>query len=628
MSLMPAFLRPEWFWGLLLLPPLLWAWAMARRHAAQWRDIVDPHLLPALLVEGRGGRGWHGPLLVGLCLAVGILALAGPSWRDDPVARVRNEAPLVIVVELSSAQRAADLPPSRMLRVRLKLAQLLAERRDGQFALVAYAGDAFTVSPLTDDAATIRALLDALDPGLMPVDGQRVAPAIRHALGLIEQAGQSGGRILLVASGADDAPDALEAASQASARGVRLSVLGVGTAEGAPLPRPDGGFQTGLDGRVRLARLDEPSLRGIAARGGGAFATLSVGTEDLASLGALDTASASATGAAGMGEGRRPRDQGYWLVLPLALLFLLALRRGALAAVALGAVLVLPFSRPALAEDASDRASRAADAPATARSDWVRDDRRAWQLLQSGQAEAARSLATDPHIAGAAAYRAQDWEGALSTWSSLDGATADYNRGNALARAGRYEEAMSAYEAALARDPGFEDAQANLDAVRDWLARQPPEPEPQSGEGEGEGEGEPDAEGNEPAGESTPGDAGGEGEPQDGEPAESDGNQDGAEGDDAGQEVGAEEAQGSADAEAQAEAEAAMREAIEQALRDAADAGADEAQAAVDPDVLAEEERREALEQWLRRVPDDPGGLLRRKFALEYQRRMQEGGGQ
>lgn len=589
-ALWPHFLRPEWFWALLALPAIVLLWLRRHRRDALWRRHVDPHLLPALMARAPSRRRHGAPLLLGVAWLLAVAALAGPAWRQQPVELWRSEAPLVVALELSSAMLAADTPPSRLLRARLKLAQLLQWRQDGQIALLAYAGDAYTVAPLTDDTANVRALLDALDPGVMPVDGQRADRAITHARALLANAGYTHGDILLLASASDDVAAAAAAAGDARAAGIRVSVLGLGTAEGAPVRQADGGFMSDAGGRLRVARMDADALRAIASAGGGAFATLQAETGDLRALDVLDPGGARRQ--SGEGELLRWQDEGYWLLLALLPLVLIGFRRGAFAP-----VLALALWQPSPAQ-ALDWAGL-----------WQRDDQRAWRALQEGDADAARRLARDPALAGAAAYRQQDWDGAIAAWSQRDDAASHYNRGNALARAERYDEALQAYEEALRREPALEDAAANLQALREWLERQPPPQEGEGGDGQGEpgesAEGQPGESGQpagEPSGEGEGNDTPGEGEPQEG-----------AEGED----------QSPLSEEEAAAAEQALREAMQQALEQGQPPA--EEQAPLDAAALAEDERRRAVEQWLRRVPDDPGGLLRRKFALEHQRRLSEG---
>ena len=228
---------------------------------------------------------------------------------------------------------------------------------------------------------------------------------------------------------------------------------------------------------------------------------------------------------------------------------------------------------------------------------------------------------------GAEAYRAGQYDRAADAWRGLPGADARYNLGNALAKAGRYRDAIDAYDAALAREPGMEDAVANRAAVQALLDRMPPgeggEPEGDDGGEGGDGAAGPPS-GGDPANGSGDPSASGEGNAD--APRETPG-QSGSQGRDAAPPSEA----GPSDAEAQRAADAAQRERMARALQAQEEAeGQDTGQAGSERDAPpgetpAERERRIANEAWLQRVPDDPGGLLRRKFALEYQRRQMEG---
>ncbi|MBS7458387.1 VWA domain-containing protein [Coralloluteibacterium stylophorae] len=602
------FLRPHWLWLLLLVPVVPWLWHRRRRAASAWRTAVDPHLLPHLLEAG-GARAERGaPVLAALAIAVAAIALAGPSLHRDPQPLYRPQAPLVVALDLSSSMLAADVAPSRIARARYKVSELLASRRGGQVALLAFAGDAFVVAPLTEDAATVRAFVDALAPDVMPADGQRADLAVRRAVELLQNAGFGAGDILLITDSAD--ADAQAAAAAAREAGFRVSALGIGTAHGAPVA-DRGGFIADAGGGLRMPRLDAGSLRRLAAQGGGRYAGMSGDRGDLEALGVLDPQGEAALARDAAAAASRS-DDGIWLVLVLLPLALLGFRRGWL--LALGCVMLLPATGPALAQGLDGA--------------FLRADQRARRALDAGDAERARALAQDPALAAAAAYRSGDYATAAETWSGLPGAEADYNRGNALAAAGRYEDALAAYDQALQAEPGHADAAANRKAVADWLAQQPPrqqdggqdQRDPQDGDeqqsrpgadpqdGQQEpGEGRPQQSPQDPASQD-PG-----GEPGSREPEEHEGE-------------GPQDPQ--ADAEAQRAAEEAARQQMERALQQRQGVGGeagDRQAAAIDEDTRREREERQALEQWLRRVPDDPGGLLRRKFELEYRRRQQSG---
>src|SRR3546814_20181743 len=115
--------------------------------------------------------------------------MAGPSWRTGEQPLLQGEAPLVVVLDMSGAMLANDLPPSRLLQARAKLATLLQPRSGGQVGLVVFAADAYTVAPLTRDAANVPLFLDSLRPDVMPVDGHHPARGTQHAMHLPRQAG-------------------------------------------------------------------------------------------------------------------------------------------------------------------------------------------------------------------------------------------------------------------------------------------------------------------------------------------------------------------------------------------------------------------------------------------------------
>ena len=569
------FLRPHWMWALLALPVLWGLWRMRQRQGHAWRDVVDAHLLPHLLeTGGKAARGavWMGAL--GYVLA--IVALAGPSWRQGEQPLWQSQTPLVIAFDLSSSMTAPDLPPSRLLQARAKVAALLRDRPGGQVGLVAYAGEAFTVAPLTDDAANVALFLDALEPAVMPVDGQQADKAINWSVRLLQQAGFERGDILVIADHADGA--ALAAAADASRQGFRVAVLGVGTAAGAPY--------RDAEGRILHARLEAASLAALGTAGGGGYQPLSVGEGDLRALGVLDPAQSNA-GAQRGEQGLAWLDEGYWLLPVLMLLALFAFRRGG-AFAALLLCVALPLAMPAHAAEGS-----------------------LWQRADQQQHERI--------AAGADAYRKGDFAAAEKSFAGIEHADAFYNQGNALAKQGRYDEAIAAYDQALKRQPQMEDAIENrkvVDAARkrknnDGKNRKDGQGNQQKQDPSGnKGQASPQA-GNDPA---QPGKEDQQPAPQSGKPKQEPA-------------AGASPQQKAADAKAQQAADAAQRERMAQAM---AKAGKDKPQAgkeqgAARAETAEQREQRQAVEAWLRRVPDEPGGLLRTKFRLEYERRQKEG---
>lgn len=616
------FLRP--FALLLLLAlPLAWlAWRSRGRDAGAWRDVVDAPLLPHLVerIERPGGRA--GVLLATLGWAIACLALAGPAWEREPVPLHRDRNARVIALELAPSMLAQDERPSRLERARYKIADILARSRERQTALIAYAGEAFVVAPLTDDIGTVQNLVDALDPSTMPVAGNATVDAIRRAVELIEQAGLHRGEVVLVADSAGAGANA--AARKARSAGVRVSVLGVGSPGGAPIPLAQGDFLKDDRGNVVLARLDEAGLRALADAGGGRYARIAADARDLdALLGDGFTATSSPIDMAeGTAEGTRWRDRGPWLLLLLLPLALAGFRRGWL--------MLLPFA--ILGATPSAHAGFFADL-------WQRRDQQAATALREGDAKRAAELAPSPAWRGAAAYREGDFAEAGKHYAEAAGADAAYNRGNALAGEKRYEDALAAYDEALQLDPAMEDAQANRDAVEAFLQQSKPPPSGERGDPSDEnrpsasqqGEQPQSADGQQPSGEQEPQPQDGDGKSADEEgessPESQAGEQkDGQRGESGSSAADAQSPPGEAGAKPDEQQQQALSKAIDQALQEQSGEQPPDEGSPVPAEDETTRERRQALEHWLRRVPDDPGGLLRRKFQLEYQRRQQRGG--
>lgn len=613
------FLRPLWLLALLALPLLVWRSARSDAGVRELSRLVDPALLPHLLT-GRPISRRASTALLALGWTLATLAFAGPTWSRQAQPLYAERAAQVVAISLSPRMLAKDVAPSRLDRAKYKARDLLASNRDGQNALVAYAGEAFVVAPLTSDASSLDELLDALAPDTMPTEGDNAAQAIEQGVKLVIQAKAGGGSLVLITDKADAGAQA--AARQALAQGVRVSVLGIGTTAGSPVPLAEGGFLRDEQGNLELARRDDAALAALAAAGGGRFVPA---TDDHKDIDALHTELRG--GEATASDDARSEqwlDRGPWLLLPLLLVVALGFRRGWLLAIPL---VLLPLLTPTTAHADGWRDL------------WLRPDQQAARALQHGDVATARKLARDPALRGAAAYRGGDYASAAQALAPLPDADAQYNLGNALAKEQRYKEAIAAYDRALARDPGNADAKANKQAVEDWLRRQQQKSQngddndskdhqgkdgQQNGQdGQSSSKDKPSDQGKPKAGDAGQGQSGKPGDPSDKNA------QDQAQkpGDTSSQDAGKPQTAAQRAAE-QARAEAA-RKALQQQMDQALAKQGKPAKADPDqphqlglPDDSDPSSHLPAeVRQALQRVPDDPGALLRRKFELEYRQR-------
>jgi len=594
------FLRPEWFLALPVALALLWLLWNRRLRSRSWQEICDPALLPHLLL-GRSQRRANWPLwllLAGLLLA--LTALAGPTWQKQPQTLLRQQSALVILLDLSRSMNAGDLKPSRQERARLKVKDILHQRREGQTALVAFAGDAFIVTPLTDDTRTIELLLGSLDPELMPIQGSNPTRAMELGAELLQRAGLEKGTLLLVTD--EDRPQAAEAvARKFNQQGLELAVLGVGTPEGAPIPLADGGFFKDAQGNLVLPQLDEAGLRQLAAAGGGRYRRLSTDDSDFHHLLAgLDSHHLDRSKQDTTRLGDRWQEAGIWLLLPLALLAASAFRRGWLTVFAL--LLLLPPSAEAL--DWQNL--------------WQRPDQQAHAAFKSGDYESAASRFENQHWKTSALYRSGHYDEALKAQPEAQSADDWYNRGNIMARSGRLSEALESYDQTLKLNPDDEDAKTNRKLVEDALKQQQQQKQNQKQNQDQNKNQQQSQDQSSEQQQDQQQNSEQKNQKQDADSGQQDQQDKSAAPQSEQKDTKKDQQQSQPNSEKQMKKAQSVSKNDQQAQENQPEATGTTAEEA--PKTA---EQRE-LEQWLRRIPDDPGGLMRRKFLYQYRQRGQQ----
>lgn len=581
-------LRPWWLLALLPAAILL---VQLHRHGWQhsdWEQLLPRPLHQWLLRRQAGGSRGLRFAALGLTWTLVIVALAGPAVETGAESRRVDDNALVVVLDLSRNMLANDLPPDRMERARLKIRSLIQDYGDSQLSLIVYAGSAHRVTPLSNDHATLTNLLGALSPDIMPSDGQNLGAALDMARQTIAPLPSKGSQILLVTSGLDNgARDIL--AEHARQLGPQLSILGVGTRSGAPVPLSEGGFLRDDQGRILLPRLNSQQLGNLAREHGARYHEITTSDRDLHYL----LRPLQSSGTAATGDRVLLVDHGHWLVLLLLPIAALGARRGWLGL--LLCALLLP--QDALAFSWNDL--------------WQRPDQQAMQLLQDQQPAAAAQRFRDPEWRAWALYQAGEHAAAAEEWATLSHIQPDnpeylFNRGTALAMAGDYSAATEAYEHALTLDPTHQGARHNRDALEDFLEKLREQQEQQQ-----QGDADEAADGDQSAGQNGGQDSGtGNGTTQGGPGAQeaADGAGDQAPGQDPGATGSSPAVTGSLSTDGEA--------------ANGNDPGTEdgEAPASANGSRLPRQtlERQQELEQWLREIPDDPAELLRRKFLYQH----------
>ena len=585
------FLRPWWFLGLAPVALIVAFYSWHKHHAGNWTTIINPELLPFLMQGKAPSDGLSTKsLITTLTLAwiICITSLAGPTWEQLPQPVHRQDSALIIVFDLSPSMLAADLAPSRLVRGRYKLIDILKRRTEGVSGLVVYGGDAHTVSPLTEDSNTIVSLVPVLHPGLLPQYGSNVEDAIQVAVNLATSGGYQQADILLITDGVD--PSAIsEITSIIEDKGeYRLSILGVGTENGAPIPLGSGGFvKDTRSGNVIIPKLNISDLRRLASANNGNYQTVSNDDRDIDNLlAAMESLFSDSTQQTDRSFDLW-NDRGYLLALLLIPILLLTFRKGA--------VVVLLLA-PLLFQSNSVEALEWQDL-------WATGDQQGAEALELDDAERAKSLFTNSQWRGSAAYRAADYEAAAEAFFTDETANGLYNSGNALAKSGDFASAIEAYERALALEPELEDAIFNRDLLE--KLKQEQEQEEQSQE-------QQDQESSEQQQEQDSEQSDKNGDPSEQQPPAQDSEQQ----DESAtpEEESEEESDEESESKEQQESENKQNESEQQAERQTSEVE------------MSEEEKQEQreIDAMLRRIPDDPGGLLRAKFRYESQQRKQQ----
>jgi Ca-activated chloride channel family protein len=585
------FIRPYWF--LALLPVAIFIILSVRNKLARgnWSEVCDDALLPFILQDSdqHAKRRWSS-IAMSIASLLAIIALAGPTWERLPTPAFRNDAALVIALDLSRSMNATDIKPSRLIRARYKVADILQQRKDGLTALMVYAGDAFTVTPLTGDTATISNQLNALNTDIMPSQGSNTLAALKLAVELLQQGGQQQGSILLIA-------DAINADSVAQAKDIlgnyKLSILGIGTIEGAPIKLADGGFLKDSQGNIVVPRLASSQLTSLAHTGGGIYQTISSDDSDIKAL----IANSNATNTQQATDASKHLveqwvEQGPWLLLLLLPLAALYFRKGLLV---IPMVVLMNYPQDSYAYEWQDL--------------WQTPDQQAQQAFNHQQYDQAATQFQSPEWQAAAQYKAEKYQQAAETLQPLEHPSADvyYNQATALAKAGQLEQALKTYQKALQLNPQHQDALYNKNLVEEALQKQQQDQKQDKDKQQS--------------------DSAKQKQKDDQDSKSSDQSNDQQSEDVASDQANQDQKEQNKETEQQKSAEAEQKDQAKQAESDQAskqqDAQKESAQQQTEQEANDDSEQKQAQEQWLKRIPDDPAGLLKRKFKYQYSQRNQ-----
>lgn len=624
-------LRP--YWLIALIPAFaLFVFLLKRRLAsARWKGIIDESLMPHVLDQMPSEQSRWPLWFVLFAWLIAIIALSGPTWQKLPQPVQKKDDSLVIVLDMSLSMAAQDVSPDRATRARQKVIDILKQRHEGLTAMVVYAGDAYTVTPLTDDADTIINLVPALSPYIMPAMGSRPDKALSLANKLVIDSGLSSANFLLITDGIQE-KDISRIKKALGPNIKRLSVLTVGTEEGAPIAMQKQGFKRDKQGNIVLPKLDLDLIKKMSSELNVPWHQMSFDDKDwqyLLGNKLLDNQAFNSAKQQNKSESSNQAlerqfdlwaDQGYWLIIFIIVIAAFSFRRGWL----LTLVFLIGF------QPENSFASFLDDA-------WQTKDQQGQKIFNKDPAAAAE-LFKDPNWKASSYYRAGDYEQAAEYFnidekaSATEQARVHYNRGNALAQSGALEEAIESYKKALELNESDEDAQFNKQLVEQLLQQQEKQEQQDSDDQDSDDSEKNSDNSNNSDKEKSNKDQSDQdsSEQQDSENQDSE-NQDSDNKDSDNQDSNNQDSKNKnlseEEQDSQEKAEPKKSDSNESDEQDTHEQKAENTQAEEAIDDLSREERQ-ALEQWLNRIPDDPGGLLKRKFQYQYKQREHQDEGE
>lgn len=441
------FIRPLWLLAIVPLLMVIFSLKHIQKQQSGWQGVIANHLY-ARLISVQGAQNRKPPLyLLALGWVLASLALAGPTWERLPQPVYQLHTGKVVIIDMTLSMRATDVTPDRLSRAKFKAIDLVKQAGEGEIGLIAYAGDAFVISPLSTDIQNLTALIPSLTPEIMPTPGSEPQYAIEEAISLLSNSGYQKGEIFWITDGVELSQVA-PITQLLSQHDYRLSILGIGTEDGAPIKLANKELLKDSAGAIVVPRFNSSPLKTLAQKGRGRYVDMQPSDNDiqyLAQQALLERETEQQEEQADNNFGDQWKEMGPYLVLLMLPFAAFVFRRGVLVVFLCALLPTMP--KPAYANWWDDL--------------WQRPDQQGMKSFNAKEFGEASEQFEDPMWKGSAAYRNGDFESAATHFSQINNAEGLYNKGNALAKSNKLDEAIAAYDEALKLQSTHEDAAKN-----------------------------------------------------------------------------------------------------------------------------------------------------------------------
>lgn len=268
---MIIFAAPHYLLLLLLIPFFflgmgLWLWGRRRRL----RRFGDEALVNELMPSWSRGKLWVRTVLLSLAFFFFVIGLSRPQIGAKLKDHKIKGAEIMIVLDVSNSMLAQDYSPDRLERAKLAISRITDKLKDDRIGLIVFAGTSFVQLPITSDYVSAKMFLNSISTESIPIQGTAIGDAISTAVRGFSAQSEHSRAIIVITDGENHEDDAVAAAKQAAEAGIKVYTIGVGSADGQPIPM-NGELLKDKDGNIVVTRLDEETLRKVASAGGGAY---------------------------------------------------------------------------------------------------------------------------------------------------------------------------------------------------------------------------------------------------------------------------------------------------------------------------------------------------------------------
>ena len=265
------FASPQYLWLLLLVPlfPVFYGLLRALRRR-RLRKLGDEALVRALMPSWSRSKGWVRIVLYSLAFFCFVVGLARPQMGAKLKEHETKGAEIMICLDVSNSMLAEDYSPSRLDRAKLAISRVVDKLQGDRIGLIIFAGTSFVQLPITTDYISAKMFLGSINTESVPVQGTAIGDAILTAAKSFSAQSEKSRAIIVITDGENHEDDAVDAARQAAELGIKIYTIGVGSQQGQPIP-VNGELLKDNEGNIVVSRLDEATLRKIAAEGNGAY---------------------------------------------------------------------------------------------------------------------------------------------------------------------------------------------------------------------------------------------------------------------------------------------------------------------------------------------------------------------